>query len=526
MSGSKERFSPFVKQCFVTTGVCCNVIGIGCTLGFPGVLLPRLHQLGSPIRPSKEMESWIASVAAISMFFGNFMTPPIMGRLGRKMAHYAVTVPVLAGWLAMILATSSEALLAGRILHGIGVGMMLPLRSVLLGEYRPSHTGCVCVDVHVHGCCARHAAHATQRAAHAAGVARPYTSPRNRGGFLTTIALAQGFGILFVHLVGTFLSFQHTAIISLSFSVISFLMTIYSPESPSWLATNGQYDKCREVFIWLRGEEEIPELEKMIETSKHLERTNELISKGLKDIVAIVKKKEFNKPVLLMFAVYIMSNFSGPMLFASYSTVILHLLMGPDIDAHFWMVAFDIQRLIFNIGAVYVINKTGRRTMMFATGALCAGSHLAQAGYVFAKANNYLPFDSLWIPGILVSLQVLSFAVGMIPLPSVIAGEVYPLQYRSLAGSVSIVASAASILLVLKTFPGLISGIGLQGAYLLYTGVIVAGLAVVLFLLPETRGRTLQQIEECFRGEPFEPERERGKELDPLNITEEEKMLA
>ncbi|XP_063390076.1 facilitated trehalose transporter Tret1-like [Cydia fagiglandana] len=484
MPGSKERFSPFVRQCFVTTAVCCNVIGIGCTLGFPGVLLPRLHQPGSPIRPSQEMESWIASVLAISMFFGNFMTPPIMGRLGRKMAHYAVPLPVLAGWLAIILATSSEALLAGRILHGIGLGMMLPLRSVLLGEY---------------------------------------TSPRNRGGFLTTIALAQGFGMLFVHFVGTFLSFQHTAIVSLSFSVVSFLMTIYSPESPSWLATNGQYDKCREVFIWLRGEEEIPELEKIIETSKHLEQTNELISKGFKNIVSIVKKKEFNKPVLLMFAGYIMMNFSGPILFASYSTVLLHLLMGPDIDAHFWMVAFDIQRLMFNIGAVYVINKTGRRTMMFATGALCAGSHLAQAGYVFAKANNYLPFDSLWIPGILVSLQVLSFAIGMIPLPSVIAGEVYPLQYRSLAGSVSIVASAASIFLVLKTFPGLISGVGLQGAYLLYTGVIVAGLVVVLFLLPETRGRTLQQIEECFRGEPFEPKR--GKELDPLNITEQEKIL-
>ncbi|XP_063543139.1 facilitated trehalose transporter Tret1-like [Cydia strobilella] len=350
-----------------------------------------------------------------------------------------------------------------------------------------------------------------------------YTTPRNRGGFLTTISLAQGFGILLVHIVGTFLSFQHTAIISLSFSVISFLMTIYSPESPSWLATNGQYDKCREVFIWLRGEQEIPELEKMIETSKYLQRTNEQ-SKGLKDIVAIVKKKEFNKPVLLMFAVYIMMNFSGPLLFASYSTVILHLLMGPDIDGHFWMVAFDIQRLIFNIGAVYVINKTGRRTMMFATGALCAGSHLAQAGYVFAKANNYLPFDSLWIPGVLVSLQVLSFAVGMIPLPSVIAGEVYPLQYRSLAGSVSLVASSGSIFLVLKTFPGLISGVGLQGAYLLYTGIIAAGLVVIWFLLPETRGRTLQQIEECFRGEPFESEL--VKELDHLNRTEEKKMLA
>lgn len=49
-----------------------------------------------------------ASVMAISMFFGNFMTPPIMARAGRKWAHYAVTLPVLLGWLCMMLATCFE----------------------------------------------------------------------------------------------------------------------------------------------------------------------------------------------------------------------------------------------------------------------------------------------------------------------------------------------------------------------------------------------------------------------------------
>lgn len=480
--GNKNRFSPFVRQCYVTGAVCCNIIGHGCMLGFPGVLLPQLHQPDSPIILSKEMESWIASVLAISMFFGNFLTPPIMGRMGRKAAHYAVTAPVMVGWIVMILATSPEALLVGRILHGTSMGMMMPLRSVLIGEY---------------------------------------TSPHNRGGFLTTIALAQCFGILFVHLVGSILSFQLTALISLFFSFISLLMTIYSPESPSWLATQGQYDKCRKVFIWLRGDEEIPELDKMIEASKQLEEQQ--AKQGLKEIVSIAKKKEFYKPVLLMFALYIMLNFTGGTMFAAYSTRILHLLMGPDINAHFWMVALDTQRLFFNIGAVYVINKTGRRTMLFATGALCAVSHLAQAAYVFAKTNDLLPFDSIWIPGVLVNLQVLSVAVGMVPLPSVIAGEVFPLQYRSLAGSTSLIAISIATFLALKTFPGLISSVGLQGTYVLYAGIIIAGLVVAWFLLPETRGKTLQQIEEHFRGERCEPEHD--KELEILNGSEKKKMF-
>ncbi|XP_048000525.1 sugar transporter ERD6-like 1 [Leguminivora glycinivorella] len=478
--GKKSIFSPFVKQSYVTAAVCCNIIGHGCMLGFPGVLLPQLHQPDSPIILSKEMESWIASVLAISMFFSNFLTPPIMGRLGRKAAHYAVTLPVMVGWIVMILATSSEALLIGRILHGMSMGMMLPLRSVLIGEY---------------------------------------TSPHNRGGFLTTIALAQCFGILFVHLVGSILSFQLTALISLFFSFISILMTIYSPESPSWLATQGQYDKCRKVFIWLRGEEEIPELDKMIEASKQMD---EQPKQGLKEIVSIAKKKEVYKPIILMIALYIMLNFTGGTMFAAYSTRILHLLMGPDINAHVWMVALDTQRLFFNIGAVYVINKTGRRTMLFATGALCAGSHLAQAAYIFAKTNDFLPFDSIWIPGILVNLQVLSVAVGMVPLPSVIAGEVFPLQYRSLAGSTSLIAISIATFLALKTFPGLVSSVGLEGTYVLYAGIITSALVVAWFLLPETKGKTLQQIEEHFRGEC---DTENDKEVEKLNGSEKKNVL-
>ncbi|KAI8425526.1 hypothetical protein MSG28_011352 [Choristoneura fumiferana] len=413
--------------CFVSGAVCCNIIGHGCLLGFPGVLLPQLHAPGSSI----------------------------------------------------------AALLIGRVLHGISFGMFMPLRSVLIGEY---------------------------------------TSPKNRGGFLTTIALAQAFGILFVHFVGSVTSFQMAAFISMFFSFISLLMTIYSPESPSWLATQGRYDECRKVFIWLRGHDETPELEKMIKATQVKEEAPTQKQNFLKEMVEVAKKKEFYKPVLLMFAVYIMLQFAGGTLMASYSTKVIELLMGPDVDAHFWMVALDTQRIFFNIIAVYVINKVKIRTMMFATGSLCAGCHLAMASYVYAKINGLLPFDSLWIPGILINLQIVSVAMGMVPLPSVIAGEVFPLQYRSLGGSISLVAVAGTIFLVLKTFPGLISLMGLHGTYTLYSGILTACLVVTYFLLPETRGKTLQQIEEHFRGKPLvDPETE-GKELTPLNGSEKKSL--
>ncbi|XP_061724852.1 uncharacterized protein LOC133530803 [Cydia pomonella] len=201
------------------------------------------------------------------MIFGNFLVPVVMSRAGRKVALYAVTLILMLGWFVVILATSYELLLLGMMIQGFSFGMFMPLRSVYIGEC---------------------------------------SSPRYRGGFLTSSVLAQIFGILFVHFTGSLISYQLTALCCISFALISIILTLYSPESPSWLATKGQYERCRENFIWLRGDDEIPELEKMIETVNLLE-TQESTRNTLRDMIAVVKKKEFFKPILLLFALYIVN---------------------------------------------------------------------------------------------------------------------------------------------------------------------------------------------------------------------------
>ncbi|KAJ2939789.1 hypothetical protein O0L34_g17981 [Tuta absoluta] len=462
MTNAEGKTSPFFKQCFVTAAVCGHIIGHGCALGYPAVLLPQLEKPGALVPLTKEMASWIASAMAIPMLLGNFMSPPIMDRLGRKMAHFAVAVPVLVGWLIIVLATSFEMLVIGRVFHGLSFGLNLPLRSVLIGEY---------------------------------------TSPKNRGAFLTMVSVAQTFGIFFVHLVGSLLSWQKTALICISFSFISLCMTIYSPESPSYLAAKGNYEECRKVFRWLRGSSEDEELEHMIEARQAFQKTEiRKKSNGVRDAIATARKKEFYKPILLMVHAYAMVEFAGGTTMASYSTVIIGLVLGPQADVNFWMIALDAQRIVSNIAAVYVINRCKRRIMMFSIGAISVTSYLLLSAYVYAKSNGVLPFDSMWIPVILLNMLIFALATGMVPLPSVIAGEVFPLEYRSVGGSISIISVATFTFTVLKTFPTLIDNLGLPGTYVLYAGAITYFLIVMWFLLPETKGRTLQEIEDEYKG--------------------------
>lgn len=455
----KLRISPFFKQCFVTASVCFTTIGHGNVVGFPAILLPQTEEPGSDLKLTKEAGSWIASVLSITLLLGSFLAPIIMGRLGRKVAHFVVIVHILVGWLVIILATNTETVMIGRVIHGVSFGLMLPLRSVLIGEY---------------------------------------TSPKNRGAFLTTISVTQAFGILLIHFIGTLLTWQKTVLILSSFPLMSFLMTFFTPETPSWLADKGRYKECREVFRWLRGDGEKEELEAMINARACT--SNRATVNGCKDLATLIKKKEFYKPIVIMVHCYLMGEFSGGGLMSCYATTVITLVAGPEINADFWMVALDVQRNISNFIAVFIVHKVKRRTMILSTGTLCALSNLAIACYVYAKHIGILTYTATWLPILLINIQFFTVAVGMVCLPYVIAGEIFPLEYRSIGGSISIISIAFGYFLVTKTFPALVAAIGVYGSFAVYGGCLTYNLVVVWIMLPETKGKTLQQIEDYFRG--------------------------
>lgn len=283
-------------------------------------------------------------------------------------------------------------------------------------------------------------------------------------------------------------------------------MTIYAPESPSWFAEKGRYEECKTVFRWLRGDAEDEELEEMIEARIEIEKAkinSKVNDNRLKMAMATVVKKEFYKPIIISIHTNINMHVSGGTTMSAYSTVILGLIMGSEANVYFWMVFLDLQRIITNVLAVYIISKVKRRTMLFSTGALSVISHLAIATYVYGKIQGWMPFEGIWLPVLLINIQFFTVGMAMTPMPNIIGGEIFPLEYRSVGGTISMAVAGASMFLVLKSFPALIDAINLPGTYFLYASIIMFNLCVIWCLLPETKGRTLQQIEDEFRGRPL-----------------------
>ncbi|XP_047521697.1 facilitated trehalose transporter Tret1-like isoform X1 [Pieris napi] len=449
----KSLISPFIKQCFVCATVCMNVLSNGCAYGFPAVLLPQLKLPDSPIPLTKAQESWIASVVTIAMLVGNFSMPAVMDRLGRKKAHFIVMIPTAIGWLLIVFATNVESLILARIMHGLSLGQVVLIRAVIIGEY---------------------------------------TSPRNRGAFLTLISVAQSSGVFFVHLLGSLVSWQITAGISVLFTILSFVMTFILPESPSWLANNGRYNECEKHFRWLRGDGEDEELNELIQARiKH--NTERAVNIG-----ELIRSMEFYKPIIISLHVSLITYFSGAMTIAVYGTTIVSNIMGSDVDAHFWLVCLDVTRIVTSFLAVYLIRTFKRRTVLFNSVGLCLLIHVLIISYVCVR--NYVSFDYVAIPALLLILQCVALSSGILPMNNVIVGEIFPLAHRSIGISVTTAMATGFHFAVLKTFPYLLSGVGIEGVYGIYASVICYGFSVIWFAMPETKGRTLQQIEDRFKG--------------------------
>lgn len=337
-----------------------------------------------------------------------------------------------------------------------------------------------------------------------------YSSPNNRGAFLMTISVSIAISVLAVHTMGSYLTWKTTALICGFIALVDLLIVFLSPESPSWLAGKGRYDECRMIFRWLRGNDEEEELKSMIEANiiikeakSEIEVPKSMVKKIKQTFVyfnTTLRKKEFIKPIIIMVHIYTIAQWSGVNLMVTYTIDLFHKVIGEDANVPLNIVALDSHRIIANILAVYIIKKMKRRTMLILTTSINIFALLSTAGYTFAREKNLITSENPVVGTLLIHTMMFAIATGTLPLCFIIAGEIFPLEFRSLAGGISVLFYSTHLFITVKTLPNFLANLGIHGTYLLYSLVLIYCLMISIYLLPETKDRTLQDIEDEFRG--------------------------
>lgn len=396
-------------------------------------------------------------MAALPMALGTIFGGFLMQQFGRKMTHLIAAVPCLVGWLVIYFATSIEMLLLGRFLTGLVVGALGPPSSVYIGET---------------------------------------SAPRYRGFLLAAISLAIAIGLLFAHLLGTFLSWQLTALISVFLPCLSFVLLLLVPESPSWLARKGRLQEAEAAFLWCRGHsiEAKEEMYSMLDSQKSQSNTLSTAEK-----LKLLTKKEFLKPLAIINVFFITTQFCGVNAITFYSVSIMQNTVGDGLDKYTSMLIIDLIRVAVSVLACVLLRKCGRRPLTIISGFGSSTSLFILSAFIYSTTLDASLTRYSFIPLTALIGYITFVSLGLVPLPWAMNGELFPLAVREYGSGISSCVAFIAFFIVVKTSPIFFSEIGTYGTFSLYACVAFLGTTFLCAFLPETKDKTLQQIEDYFK---------------------------
>jgi SP family arabinose:H+ symporter-like MFS transporter len=262
---------------------------------------------------------------------------------------------------------------------------------------------------------------------------------------------------------------------------LGFLFVV--PESPRWLSKNKKQGESLHILEKVNGKEKALEIQQEIDETLKQEKGTiaELFSPGLR--MAII--------VGLFLAIF--SQITGINAIMYYAPEIFKSIGFATESALFQTVIIGSFNVIFTFVAIWLIDRAGRKTLLLfgVSGmAIC----LFFIGLIFRLDLSNGPWVLVFILG-----YIASFAASLGPIPWVMISEIFPTKTRGQAMSLAILFLWAAVYLVTQFFPILLESIG--GAYTFWIFMVNAVILLIFVwkVVPETKGKTLEEIERSWK---------------------------
>jgi sugar porter (SP) family MFS transporter len=421
----------------------------------------RFFHLDSPA-----LQGWAMSCALIGCLFGAVSSGSLSNRFGRRRLLTLAAVTFAASSLGTGLAHAFTTFVAWRILGGYAIGLASGVSPMYIAEISPAHLRGRLVSLNqvaiVFGILLAQMVNWL--------IARPVPSGASASDILNS----------WNGQVGWRWMFAVTAIPSLLFLVASLLV----PESPRWLAFKGRHGAALRVLDRLGGrtyaQHVMEDFAAVTEVQPQRSMLTELRSAGLAPIL------------LLGVLLAILQQWCGINVIFNYAQEIFAAAGYQVSDILFNIVVTGAVNVVFTFVAFVTIDRFGRRFLLL-TG-LC-GLILIYAVLGLLYRMHFQGKPML----VLVLAAIACYAMSLAPATWVVIAEIFPNRVRSSAISISVTALWSACFLLTYTFPLLNAALGAAGTFWTYGTVCLAGAVFLALRLPETKGRTLEEIETDFR---------------------------
>lgn len=379
---------------------------------------------------------------------------------GRKAAQYTMDSLIGIGWLIIPFAGDIGALYAARFIQGISVGNIY-INSIILSEY-------------VH--------------------------PSRRGYFITLKKVAIAIGTLCCHALSAFLTWRAIAIVAAIPPFVAVILVFFWPESPSHLALKGRFEDCERSFVWLNGnsEESLKRLKSLAEAQKY---KNEKNRKRMKSVLEPIKKFltiDFQKAFLISSLLTLSLELCGRYYVVAYAIQIMMELLDNQTSALYFSLGADLFILIALFLSTAVIRYAKRRTILFSSGVLSVVLMLLISLMSYLKTVYTFSNYFLWFTALVLILQCFIVNLGLVPVAFALVGEIFKLEHKGLGVCASSLVFGILYAVIVKITPVLMERTGLHGAYGIFAVALALCMMILYKLVPETKDKTLEEIENEF----------------------------
>ncbi|MFB9684364.1 sugar porter family MFS transporter [Amycolatopsis plumensis] len=263
---------------------------------------------------------------------------------------------------------------------------------------------------------------------------------------------------------------------------------VFLPETPRWLVKNGQEDEARRVLASAHGN--TVNLDEEIATIHEVIRLDTEEKPRIRDLFS-----GFVRPMLVVaLLLAIGQQFSGVNAINAYFPTMLIGLGFATQAALLSGVLLGVTKFLFTAWVVFVVDRWGRKPLLL-IGNVIMVLTLVAAGLVVLNVHDTGTRGLLML--VMMVLYLVGYELGWGAVVWVMMSEVFPLKYRATGMGVSSVVLWAATGIVSAVFP-IISdpkSLGIGGSMFLFAGVNVVLFVLTKWLVPETKGRTLEQIE-------------------------------
>jgi len=259
------------------------------------------------------------------------------------------------------------------------------------------------------------------------------------------------------------------------------------PESPRWLAQNNREEEARQILYRAAGH---------LDGEKHMTEIREAIDQEDGHFSELLEGVYF-RPLALAIVLMLCSQFCGINAIIYYSTKIFKAA-GADMTAAFSASAWvGLVNVLATVVAIALVDKAGRRPLLL-LGTAVQTLALGMIGWMFFTGLSTTEPAALF-GCIIVFIAAFGLAIG--PIGWLFCSEVFPNRIRGRAMSVAAMTVWISCYIVAQTFPMLNDSpvIGPAKTFWIYAAVSLFSFVFVLLLIPETKGRTLEQIERYWK---------------------------